>query len=161
MASLYLAKGRALREQWLKFIFWGTKPDFLSAVIGGAPITNLYLSLHSASPGEAGTQLTSEVGYTGYTRIAQLRTTGAGGWFVTEGSVGTGDWYATNNGELLWPVKTDAPATTITHVGIGTASSGAGTLLYFIPVPTPPGSYTLSQFYRFRIPSSGLSVWEE
>ena len=36
-------------------------------------ITNLYVSLHTADPGEAGDQTTSEATYTGYARIAVVR----------------------------------------------------------------------------------------
>jgi hypothetical protein len=64
---------------------------------------SLYVSLHTADPGEAGAQNTSEAAYTGYARQAVARS--GSGWVVS-GSA------------------------TITHFGIGTASSGAGNLLF-------------------------------
>lgn len=42
---------------------------------------SLYISLHSADPGEAGDQTTSEVAYTSYARVAVART--SGGWTRT------------------------------------------------------------------------------
>lgn len=50
-----------------------------------SPITNTYSALHTADPGDAGTQATSEVTYTGYARTAVARTTG--GWGAASGGV--------------------------------------------------------------------------
>ena len=38
-----------------------------------APLTLLYISLHTADPGAAGAQNTSEAAYTGYARVAVAR----------------------------------------------------------------------------------------
>ena len=46
-----------------------------------APQTNIAVALHTADPGGGGSQATSEVGYTGYTRVNVARTTG--GWSIT------------------------------------------------------------------------------
>lgn len=37
-------------------------------------LTLLYISLHTADPGEAGSQLTSEAAFTGYARVSVART---------------------------------------------------------------------------------------
>lgn len=87
---------------------------------GSSPATNLYISLHTASPGEAGDQTTNETAYTGYARVAVARTTG--GWTVTNGS-------CVNDAEIAFSICTAAPGSAITHVGVGLSSSGAGTLL--------------------------------
>ena len=47
---------------------------------GSSAAGNVYVGLHTADPGEAGTQATSEATYTGYARVAVART--AGGWTV-------------------------------------------------------------------------------
>lgn len=86
-----------------------------------APLTNLYLSLHTADPGVGGSQLTNETAYTNYARIAVARTTG--GWSVPSGG-------ATANAALAQFAQCGASGATITHVAIGTASSGAGLVLY-------------------------------
>lgn len=82
--------------------------------------SNLYLSLHTADPGEAGAQNTNEATYTSYARVAKARDN-------TEFSR-TGSTVANIN-EIRWPRCTGG-SETITHWGIGTASSGTGVLLY-------------------------------
>lgn len=86
-----------------------------------SPVTNLYLSLHTANPGVGGSQLTNETSYTNYTRIAVARTTS--GWAVPSGGA------SSNVGLIQFP-QCGVTGATITHVAIGTASSGAGTVLY-------------------------------
>jgi hypothetical protein len=86
-----------------------------SAVAG-----NLFVSLHIADPGEAGAQNTSEATYTGYARIPVARS--AAGWNVAAGVVNP-----VNNLDFG---ECTAGTETITHVGIGSASTGAG-VLYF------------------------------
>lgn len=50
-----------------------------------APLTNLFVRLHSAFPGRGGTQATNEIAYTGYGAVAVPRTTG--GFTVTGNTV--------------------------------------------------------------------------
>lgn len=112
---------------------------FTNASFGGVGDTNglqpsasagsLYISLHTASPGDAGDQTTNEVStsaYTGYTRVAVARTGSA--WTVAEAaSVAS----AVNAAIVTFPQCTAGTGATITHVGIGTAASGTGKLLYY------------------------------
>jgi hypothetical protein len=88
---------------------------------GSTTAGSLYVSLHTADPGEAGTQATSEISYTGYARIAVART--SGGWTVTGNSVSPA-------AAITFGAMTAGTGGTVTHVGIGTDPSGAGTLLY-------------------------------
>jgi hypothetical protein len=81
---------------------------------------SLYVGLHTADPGEAGDQTTNETSYTSYARAAVART--SGGWTVTGNQ-------AANTAAIDWPQCTGGSAT-VTHFSIGTASSGAGKLLY-------------------------------
>lgn len=82
---------------------------------------SLYVSLHSADPGEAGTQTTNEVAYTNYDRVAVVRT--AGGWTVSGNT-------ASNTALIQFP-QCGASGATATYVGIGTvAYPTAGVLLY-------------------------------
>ena len=87
---------------------------------GSSTAGSLYLSLHTADPGEAGDQTTNETSYTSYARVAVARS--GAGFTVTGNSVSP----AAN---VDFPACTGGSAT-ITHFGIGTASSGAGVLLY-------------------------------
>ena len=82
--------------------------------------TDLYVALHTADPGEAGSQTTSEATYTSYARVTVART--AGGWTVSGNS-------AVNAALIQFPQCTGG-TNTITYVSIGTASSGAGQILY-------------------------------
>jgi hypothetical protein len=83
-----------------------------------AAVTDWYVSLHSADPGEAGSQTTSEVAYTGYARVAVERS--ADGWTVAGDSV-------ENAVEILFGECT-AGSATASYWAVGTASSGAGSL---------------------------------
>ena len=80
---------------------------------------SFYVSLHTADPGEAGTQSTSEVAYTSYARVAVARS--AGGWTLTAQTI-------SNTALVQFPTATGGTATA-TYFGIGTDSAGAGNLL--------------------------------
>lgn len=86
-----------------------------------SPLGNLYLSLHTADPGVGNNQTTNETAYTNYARVAVARTTG--GWDAPSGG-------ATANAALVQFAQCGASGATLTHVAIGTAASGAGTVLY-------------------------------
>jgi hypothetical protein len=88
---------------------------------GSTTAGSFYLSLHTSSPGETGTQSTNETSYTSYARVAVART--AGGWTVTGNS-------ASPTANVDFPEATGGTAT-ITHVGLGTASSGTGKLVLY------------------------------
>jgi hypothetical protein len=81
---------------------------------------SLYLSLHTADPGEAGTQTTSEIAYTSYARAAVSRAGSA--WTVTNGT-------ATLAANVDFPAGTGGSGTA-THFALGTAASGTGKILY-------------------------------
>lgn len=114
-----MSKANTFENDLLKLIFNATAIANIADNAGGSPLTSLYLSLHTADPGEAGDQSTNEANYTNYTRIAVART--SGGWTVSAN-------VASNTALAQFPQSGSAQA--ITHVGIGTASSGAGKLLY-------------------------------
>lgn len=105
----------------LALIFNATAWANVADNAASGPLTNLYLSLHTADPGVGGSQLTNETSYTNYVRIAVARTTG--GWAVPSGG-------ATSNAALAQFAQCGASGATITHVAIGTAASGAGLVLY-------------------------------
>ena len=87
---------------------------------GSTTAGSLYISLHTADPGEAGDQLTSAATYTGYARVAVARSGAA--WTVT------GDTVA--NDAIIAFAECTAGSNTITHFGIGTDLAGAGKLLF-------------------------------
>lgn len=87
---------------------------------GSSVAGSLYAALHSADPGEAGNQSTSEVTYTGYARQAIARSSAG---FTISGS------SASLTSAVNFPASSGggSPAT---YFSIGVASSGAGKILY-------------------------------
>lgn len=99
-----------------------------------SPLANLFVSLHNADPGEAGSQTTSETAYTNYARQSVART--SGGWTIS----GTDPTQVVNAGTITFP-QCGVTGDTITHWGIGTLVSGAGVLLASGPVGPVAGPY--------------------
>jgi hypothetical protein len=87
---------------------------------GSSTAGSLYISLHTADPGEAGSQTTNEAAYTSYARVGVARS--GSGWTVTANAV-------ENAAAITFPQATGG-SETITHFGVGTDSTGAGVLLY-------------------------------
>lgn len=86
---------------------------------GSTVAGSFYISLHTADPGEAGTQTTSEATYTGYARVAVARS--GAGWTISGNNA--------SNAALVAFGACTGGSNTITHVGLGTDASGTGTLL--------------------------------
>lgn len=87
---------------------------------GSSTAGALFVSLHTADPGEAGTQSTSEATYTGYARVSVPRS--GSSWVVTGDTVNPA-------ATISFPAATGG-TNTITHFGVGLASTGANTLIY-------------------------------
>jgi hypothetical protein len=115
-----MAKSTTFDNDLLKLFFNGTAIANIADNAATAPLTNLYVSLHTADPTAAGNQSSSEITYTGYARVAVARTTG--GFTVTTNSVSP---VAT----ISFPTGTGGSGTA-TFFGIGTLVSGTGKLLY-------------------------------
>jgi hypothetical protein len=98
-----------------------------TGVRGSTTAGQLFLSLHTSDPGEAGTQSTNEIttgAYQNYVRVGVNRASGAGGFTITGNSVSPAsnvDFATAGAGST---------GATVTHFGIGASSSGTGTLLY-------------------------------
>lgn len=112
-------KGDTYENDILKLIFNATAIADLADNDATSPATTLTVALHTADPGEAGTQLTSEIAYTGYARIAVARTTG--GWTVTNNSVSP-------VANISFGQMTAGAGGTVTHFSVGTGV--ANKLLY-------------------------------
>jgi hypothetical protein len=115
-----VSKTNAFETDLLELFFNATALADLAENDATSPATNLYLSLHTADPGEAGNQTTNETSYTSYARVAVARS-GAG--------------FTVSGNSVVLAANADFPActgstATITHFGLGTASSGTGYLMY-------------------------------
>lgn len=117
---------------------------------GSTVAGNLYISLHTAFPGEAGDQTTSEAAYTGYARQAVARS--AGGWTVSGNS-------AVNAAVITYPACIGGTETEF-YFGIGSAVAGAGTLDHWGILGTNLGAFACNDTSteNITIPAHGLSV---
>ena len=121
-----MAKGTVFDNDFLKLIFNAVAIANLADNAATSPLTNLYVALHTADPtvtagtGTLNTQHASEATYTGYARVAILRT--SGGWTVSTNTV-------VPAATISFPAGTGGSGT-VTNWSIGVASSGATKLLY-------------------------------
>lgn len=117
-----MSMSNAAETAFLQLIFSNTNFANIgdaTGLRGSSSAGNFYLSLHTSDPGEAGTQSTNEATYINYARVAVSRSTG----FSVSGN------SATLAALTSFPACTGG-TNTITYFGIGTDSSGAGTLLF-------------------------------
>lgn len=116
-----LSKGDTFENDLLKLIFQATAIANIADNAAASPLTSLYLALHTADPGDAGSQTTNETAYTGYARLGVSRS--AAGFSISGNTV-------TLVANADFGKCTASPGTAITHFSVGTASSGAGKILY-------------------------------
>jgi hypothetical protein len=116
-----MSKSNTAENDLMLLIFNKTLPSYLGTLTttGNA---DLYVSLHTADPGEGGSQTTFEATYnTGaYGRVAVART--AGGWTVSGNQA--------SNTALIQFALCTVGSDSILYVAVGTAASGAGQILY-------------------------------
>lgn len=114
-----MSAGNTFENDLMKLIFNGTAIANIADNAGSSPLTNLEWSLHTADPGETGTQTTSEASYTSYARVAVARD--ATGHTVTNNSMSP-------TANVNYPLSTGG-SNTATHFMIGTAHTSTGKLL--------------------------------
>ena len=115
-----MAKSVTTCNNLLKLLFNATAWATIADNAASAPLTNLYISLHTADPGTGNSQATNETSYTNYARVAVLRT--SAGWTIATNT-------AVNAALVQFP-QCGATGATLTFVAIGTAATGAGNVLY-------------------------------
>lgn len=142
-----MPKGLTFDNDLLKLIFNATAIANIADNASSSPFTSLYLSLHTADPTSSGNQTSSESAYTNYDRVAVTRN--SGGWTVTTNSV-------TNTALVQFP-QCGASGSTVTHVAIGTASSGTGKILY---VGALNSSLAVSNLIQPQFAATSLTVTE-
>lgn len=116
-----MSKTNALENSLLGLIFNAATIANLADNAVSSPATVLWAALHTADPGEAGAQNTSEASFAGYARTSVARTTA--GFVVSSGTVSPVS-------PITYPTATSTSTGTITHASFGLSSAGAGTLLY-------------------------------
>ncbi|MGB8834040.1 MAG: hypothetical protein WCC95_17960 [Candidatus Sulfotelmatobacter sp.] len=143
-------KGNTNAAGILQAIYQATFSDLSTLLANSAsPATNLYVSLHTANPGAAGNQGTSEAAYTNYARVAVVRTNV--GWTLTGETI-------TNASVINFPASGSGPETE-TYVGIGLSGSAhdSGTLLWFGALTS---SLVVNSGITPSIAASALSITE-
>ena len=115
-----MSKGNTYENDLLLLIFNATAIPNIADTAASSPLTSLYVSLHTADPGEAGTQTTSECAYGSYARVAVARS--GSGWTVSGNT-------ATNAALIQFP-QCSSGSETVTYFAVGTAASSTGKVLY-------------------------------
>lgn len=118
-----MSKGNTFETELLQHIFNNSAIALIGDATGlpaAATAGSLFVSLHTSDPGEAGNQTTNECAYTSYARVGVARS--GAGWTVSGNSV--------VNAALVQFPQCTGGSETVTHFGIGTASSGTGKILY-------------------------------
>ena len=116
-----MSMSNALETALLALLFENTSAANIGDATGLRGSTtpgSFYIGLHTADPGEAGAQNTSEATYTGYARVAVARSTS--GWTTTGNTVA-------NDAVITFGACT-AGSSSVTHFSIGSDASGAGNL---------------------------------
>jgi hypothetical protein len=110
-----MSKSDYLENAYLKMIFNATATANLMDNAAANPNTFLSVALHTADPGDSGSQTTSEAAYTGYTRVFVARTTG--GWTVS----GTAPTSVSPFANIDFPMCTSGAAgsTVVTYFSVG------------------------------------------
>lgn len=94
-----------------------------TGMVGSTVPGDLFVSLHTGDPGEAGDQESSETAYTNYVRVAVNR---SGGWSTASGGAGV----VNPSADIDFAECGATPGAAVTYFGIGSLTSGVGKLLY-------------------------------
>jgi hypothetical protein len=114
----------AAESDLLKLLFQNTAWANVGNAGGLLPSSvagSFFISLHTADPGEAGTQITNEATFTSYARVAVARASGAGGFTLSVSTI-------SNTSVVTFPTCTGG-TNTITYFAIGRDTSGAGEII--------------------------------
>lgn len=122
-----MSKSNTFESDMLLLIFNNTNIANLgdaTGVRGSTAAGSVFVALHTADPGEAGNQGTSEIAYTGYARVAVARS--SGGWTIS----GTAPTVASPVANIDFGLMTAGAGGTVTFFSVGDTSSGATKILY-------------------------------
>ena len=118
---------------------------------GSSTAGSLYIALHTADPGEAGSQTTNEASFTSYARVGVARS--SGGWTISGNSV-------TNAAAITFAQNTGSDQT-VTHFSIGVASSSTSMMLRYGPLIAASATwlpFTAKTDDTITIPGNPFSV---
>lgn len=104
-----MSKSDLLEQQWLDLYFNGTPIPGIAENDTTGPVATFSIALHTADPGETGTQLTFQATYTGYTQVQVARAVAA--WLRSGSTINPVV-------SITFPAATSGPET-FTHWSIG------------------------------------------
>jgi hypothetical protein len=119
-----MSKSNTFENELMKFLFNNVNIADIGDAVGlrGSTVPgNFYVSLHTADPGETGTQATNEIAYTGYARQAVERS--EDGFTIVENVMNLTE-------DEDFPKMTAGAGGTVTHWVVGKQLSGATVILY-------------------------------
>lgn len=93
--------------------------------IAPTPPTAVYVSLHTADPGNVGANEVTLVAWPAY-----VRKYAAGAGTLADAFIAATAKTTTNTNDLLWPANDGAAPVTVTHFGLWTAATGGECLVY-------------------------------
>lgn len=141
-----------LREAWLECVYWGTPFPFEDPTVYQWTPTEFRVTLHTASPGEAGSATTSEATYTGYVAGGIAIPRGAAYW--TKLGAGTANVRMVPTVLYSWPENTGADQN-IAALAVSMVSSG---VLYEIDYVVLGSPVTVATGTRPYIPALGMEL---
>lgn len=142
-----MSKANGFENDVLNLIFNKTLAAHMG-VLDTVGNTYLYVSLHTADPGEAGNQTTSECAFGSYARVAVARA--SGGWTVSGNQV-------QNTAVINFPECTSG-SEVVSHFAIGTDASGTGQLIYKGALTA---SRTVSTGITLQFPATSITITED
>lgn len=144
-----MSKPDVFENDLLKLLFNAVAIANVADNAASSPVTALWTSLHTADPGETGTQGTSESAFAGYARVSVARSTL--GWAVTNNSVSP-------VAAITYPTATSTSTSTVTHFGVGLTSASTGGKLLYKGTVTP--NINIGQNVVARL-TTGSSITED
>lgn len=122
-----MSKSNVLEFELLKALFNGAAITNLTAT-GGT--TQLWVSLHTADPGEAGSTA-NEGGYAAYTRVETARSTASTGWAATSNAT-TAPASVSPTSVLSFPQNTATSTGTFSYAAVWPSSNATSTgMMYY------------------------------
>lgn len=143
-----MPKGTSASNSFVALLYNATAWANIADNAAASPITNIYMSLHTASLTGASTQSTSETAYTNYLRVAVARTTG--GWTAPASG-------ATSNVAAIEFAQCGVTGATITTGATGKDSAGAGIVFHYGDLNSP---ITVSNQIQPRFPIGNVTITE-
>jgi hypothetical protein len=147
-----MSKSNTFETELLNLIFNNTNIANIgdaTGLRGSSAAGNLFFALHSADPGEAGDQTTSELSYGGYARVS-----------VARGQFTVANNQVSNTNEVAFPPSTNGPQTALWYT-IGTSVSGAGKVLYRGLITVPSGGLVINNGTTPRFSAGMAAITED